>query len=93
MQHDCARLVMENIAAVIMAGGSAMEDVFECTVLMADLSEYATFNEVYALFFEAESAPARAAYQVVALPLAARTEVKCTAMGKAKPHPSQEELR
>ena len=46
---------------------------------MADLSEYAALNKVYATYFEADNAPARAAFQVVALPKDARTEIKCSA--------------
>jgi 2-iminobutanoate/2-iminopropanoate deaminase len=47
---------------------------------MADLSQYADLNEVYAKFFDAENAPARAAYQVVKLPKDALTEIKCSAI-------------
>ena len=41
-----------------------MADVHECTVLMANLTEYDAFNSVYAKYFTTEP-PARAAYQVV----------------------------
>ena len=47
---------------------------------MADLSEYAALNKVYATYFEADNALARAAFQVVALPEDARAEIKCSAI-------------
>jgi 2-iminobutanoate/2-iminopropanoate deaminase len=47
---------------------------------MQDLSQYSALNEVYAKFFDADNAPARAAYQVVKLPKDALTEIKCSAV-------------
>lgn len=74
------RRVMTNIAAIVDAAGGKMSDIVECNVLMADLNEYAAFNVEYAKVFDADNAPARAAYQVVALPKDARAEVKCSAV-------------
>ena len=48
--------------------------------MLADLSEYAALNKVYATYFEADNALARAAFQVVALPEDARAEIKCSAI-------------
>ena len=73
------RRAMQNIEAIMTAAGAKMSDIVECTVLMADLSEYAALNQVYATYFDASNAPARAAFQVVALPKDARTEIKCSA--------------
>ena len=69
---------MTNVQNIMKKGGASMDNVTECTVLLADLGEYAAFNDVYAKFFKDEP-PARAAFQVVALPKGARTEVKCAA--------------
>ena len=74
------RRAMANIEAIVTAAGGNMSDVVECTVLLADIGEYAAFNAEYAKMFDRASAPARAAYQVAALPKAARAEVKCTAV-------------
>ena len=57
-----------------------MDDVFECTVLLQSLGDYASLNAVYAAFFDSKAPPARAAYQVAALPKGALTEIKCTAI-------------
>ena len=55
--------------------------VTECTVSMADLTESAAFNQVYAGFFD-DDPPAPAAVQVAALPLGARVEIKCNARAR-----------
>src|SRR4249919_3509957 len=42
-----ARQTMENIKASLEANGYAMSNVVKCTVMLADISEWGTFNEVY----------------------------------------------
>ena len=70
---------MSNVQAIIQSvAGATMAHVYECTVLMANLTEYAAFNTIYAKYFTSEP-PARAAFQVAALPKDARVEVKCSA--------------
>ena len=73
-----ATQAMTNIRAILTKAGSSMDDIVECTCLLADLGEYAAFNTVYAKFFNV-APPARAAFQVVELPKSARTEIKCSA--------------
>lgn len=63
---------------VLEAGGATMGDIIETTVLLADIADFAAMNGVYAEFF-AEPYPARAAFQVAALPKAALVEIKCVA--------------
>ena len=79
------RQLMENINAILMVVNSSMDDIVECTCLMADLKEYDDFNSVYETYFKANAAPSRAAFSVVQLPKDARAEVKCSAMMGAKP--------
>ena len=74
------RRAMTNIEAILDAAGGSLADVVECSCLLQDLKEYSEFNSVYETFFNASQAPARAAFQVVQLPLSARCEVKCTAV-------------
>eukprot|EP01061_Rhynchopus_euleeides_P041698 TRINITY_DN72927_c0_g1_i1.p2 TRINITY_DN72927_c0_g1~~TRINITY_DN72927_c0_g1_i1.p2 ORF type:complete len:151 (+),score=62.57 TRINITY_DN72927_c0_g1_i1:56-508(+) len=69
---------MTNIRNILTAAGSSTDDIVECTCLLADLGEYDAFNTIYAKFFSS-APPSRAAFQVVALPKSARTEIKCTA--------------
>jgi reactive intermediate/imine deaminase len=74
-----ARQTMENIAAVLTANGLGMDDVVKCTVMLADMSEWAAFNEVYRSFFS-KHFPARSAFGSTGLGLGARTEVECMAV-------------
>ncbi len=72
------RQSLTNIKNILEAAGSSMADVVETTVLLADITEFAAMNEVYAEFFEAPF-PARAAFQVAALPMGAKVEIKAVA--------------
>lgn len=73
-----ARQTMENIRTTLAAHGHAMTDLVKCTVMLADISEWATFNEVYATFFSGRY-PARSALGANGLALGARVEVECIA--------------
>jgi 2-iminobutanoate/2-iminopropanoate deaminase len=73
-----ARQTMENIKASLDAHGYAMTDLVKCTVMLADMSEWGTFNEVYRPFFSGRY-PARSALGVSGLVLGARVEVECIA--------------
>ena len=74
--------VLKNLSAVLEAGGSQLTQVVKTTVFMADLTEFAAMNEVYARFFN-DSPPARSTVQVAALPLGARVEIEVVAVARA----------
>lgn len=75
-----ARQVLKNLKAVVEASGSSMEKVLKTTVLLADIKDFVAVNEVYAQFFDPEKTPpARAAFQVAALPLGALVEIEAIA--------------
>ena len=65
-----------NLKAIIEANGMTMA---KTTVLLADINEFGAMNEVYGEFF-AEPYPARAAFQVAALPKNARVEIEAVAV-------------
>jgi reactive intermediate/imine deaminase len=73
------RQTLENIQTTLATHGLSMTDVVKCTVMMADISEWSTFNEVYKSFFTAHY-PARSAFGVNGLALGARVEVECIAV-------------
>jgi 2-iminobutanoate/2-iminopropanoate deaminase len=73
-----ARQAMENIRTTLEAHGYALSDIVKCTVMLADMSEWAAFNEVYRAFFTGRY-PARSAVGVNGLALGARVEVECIA--------------
>ena len=74
-----ARQTLENVKAVVEANGLTMQDVVKCTVMLEDIAEWGTFNEVYVTFFEAPY-PARSAFGADGLALGARAEVECLAV-------------
>jgi 2-iminobutanoate/2-iminopropanoate deaminase len=73
-----ARQALENIRTSLVANGYTLGDVVKCTVMLADISEWAAFNEVYKTFFSAPY-PARSALGANGLALGARVEVECIA--------------
>lgn len=73
------RQSLKNLQAILEANGMAMTDVVKTTVLLADIAEFARMNQVYAEFF-AEPYPARAAFQVAALPRGAKVEIEAIAV-------------
>jgi len=73
-----ARQTMENIKTSLEANGYALSSVVKCTVMLADISEWGAFNEVYRSFFSPPF-PARSALGANGLALGARVEVECIA--------------
>jgi len=73
-----ARQTMENIKTSLEAHGYTLGDVVKCTAMLADMSEWAAFNEIYKTFFAARF-PARSALGANGLALGARVEVECIA--------------
>ena len=70
---------LANAAAILAAAGTGMDRVVKTTVLLADIADFAVVNEVYAAAFGGAVLPARAAYQVAALPKGARVEIELIA--------------
>ena len=67
--------VLKNLRAVAQAAGGELDHMVKLTLLLADLADFAKVNEIMATYFKAPY-PARATYQVAALPKAARIEVE-----------------
>jgi len=74
-----AKQVLENVKAVVEAAGSSMGNVVKTTILLEDIKDWPAVNEVYATYFP-EKYPARAAYQVSALPKGAKVEMEAIAV-------------
>ena len=72
------RQALENLRAVLEAGGSCLENVVKTTVFLQDIGEFTRMNAVYAEFFP-QGPPARSAVQVAALPLGGRVEIEALA--------------
>jgi 2-iminobutanoate/2-iminopropanoate deaminase len=68
------RRVLDNVGALLEAGGLTFADVVRTTVFLADMNDFAAMNEVYARFFTA-APPARSTVQVARLPKDALVEI------------------
>lgn len=76
-----ARQVLENLRAVLEAGGAGLDTVLKTTVFLSDIANFQAFNTVYAEFFR-EPFPARSCVQVGALPKGALVEIEAVATRK-----------
>lgn len=72
-----AEQVMSNLSAVLTAAGSSMDKAVKTTCFLADMSDFATFNAVYAKYFTTN--PARSCVAVKALPKGVLCEVEVIA--------------
>jgi reactive intermediate/imine deaminase len=73
-----ARQTMENIKGVLVKNGASMDDIVKCTVMMADMREWAAMNAVYASYFPKHK-PARSSFGTSGLALGAKVEIECWA--------------
>ena len=73
------RRALENLSAVLSAGGATLGDVVKTTVFLVNMGDFAAMNEVYGEFFTSEP-PARSTIAVAALPRGARVEVEAIAL-------------
>ncbi len=67
--------VLRNLQAVAQAAGGELDDIVKVTLLLVDLADFGKVNEIMATYFKPPY-PARATYQVAALPKGARVEIE-----------------
>lgn len=70
--------VMKNLGEVLLAGGSSYEKTVKTTCFLADIADFAAFNEVYAKYFTEK--PARSCVAVKDLPKGVLVEVEVIAL-------------
>jgi len=70
--------VMRNLSAILEAAGTSLQNVVKATIFLADLGDFQAMNEVYARHIGDEP-PARATFQVAALPAGAVVEIEMIA--------------
>ena len=70
--------VLQNLRAILRAGGTDVAHVVKTTVFLVDMADFALMNEVYAEFF-GDHRPARSTVAVASLPRGARVEIEATA--------------
>ncbi len=67
----------KNVGAILEAAGSSFSQVFKTTCFLADMGDFAAFNEVYAKYFT--SKPARSCVAVKELPKGVLCEIEAIA--------------
>ncbi len=71
--------MMENIALVLKYCGRSFDDVFKCTVMLNDMSQWAAFNRIYLDYFKPDRLPTRSAFGANGLALGGAVEMECWA--------------
>jgi 2-iminobutanoate/2-iminopropanoate deaminase len=77
--REQTELVLKNIGAILKAAGFEYSDVVKSTCLLSDIKNFAAMNEIYGKYYHTDP-PARAAYEVVNLPLGALIEIETIAV-------------
>jgi len=73
---------MNSLKAILEAGGATLSNVVKTTVFLANMNDFAAMNAVYASYFEAATAPARACVEVSRLPKNVLVEIDCIAVAE-----------
>ena len=73
-----SRQALQNLQAVLEAGGAALSSVVKTTCFLSDMADFAAFNAVYAQFFTGDC-PARSCVAVKDLPKGVKVEVEAVA--------------
>ena len=71
--------VMNNLKAILTEAGLTFEDVVKCSVFVSDINNYGAINEVYASYFNEDTAPARELVEVANLPKLVNVEISVIA--------------
>jgi 2-iminobutanoate/2-iminopropanoate deaminase len=78
---DQTRQVLENLKAVLEAGGSSLDRVVKATVFLKNMTDFAAMNEVYAQYL-GSARPARSTVAVAELPRGALIEIDLVALAQ-----------
>ena len=71
--------VLDNITAIVEAAGGSRASIVKTTVLLESIGDFKAMNAIYSEYFT-EEPPARAAFEVAALPLGALVEIEAVAL-------------
>jgi len=78
--QDETTLVMENLKAILTEAGMTFENVIKTSIFISDMNNFAQINEVYAKYFNADTAPARETVEVANLPKFVNVEISAIAV-------------
>ncbi|WP_419211057.1 RidA family protein [Maribacter sp. X9] len=71
---------MENLKAILDEAKMTFEHVVKSSIFLSDMNQFAQVNEVYASYFDAETAPARETVEVANLPKFVNVEISMIAV-------------
>lgn len=72
--------VMENMKAVLIAADMTFENVVKTSIFISDMNNFGQINEVYASYFDSDTAPARETVEVANLPKFVNVEISMIAV-------------
>lgn len=72
--------VMENLKAVLAEANMTFENVVKTSIFIADMNDFIAINDIYASYFNNETAPARETVQVACLPKNVNVEISMIAV-------------
>ncbi|MGB3608597.1 Rid family detoxifying hydrolase [Psychroserpens sp.] len=72
--------VMQNLKAVLEAAGMTFDQVIKSSIFISDMNNFSLINEVYAKYFNSETAPARETVEVANLPKFVNVEISMIAV-------------
>ena len=75
-----ARQALRNLNSVLQGQGLGLQHLVRCTVMLADMADWAAFNDVWRQAFGKLPLPARSAFGCQGLALGARVEIECIAV-------------
>ena len=74
------RQVMDNLKAVLEAANMTFENVIKSSIFISDMANFGKINEIYASYFNSETAPARETVEVANLPKYVNVEISMIAV-------------
>jgi 2-iminobutanoate/2-iminopropanoate deaminase len=77
--EEQVKQVLENIKAIVEEAGGSLGSIVKTTVLLESIDDFKSMNGIYAEYFGSDP-PARAAFEVGALPLGAKVEIESIAL-------------
>ena len=73
------KLVMENLRAILTEAGMTFDNVLKTSIFISDMHNFSDINEVYATYFNEDTAPARETVEVANLPKFVNVEISVIA--------------
>lgn len=72
--------VFKNLKAILTAADLTLENIVKCSVFVSNMANYTRINDVYSLYFNEETAPARELVEVANLPKYVNVEISAIAV-------------